>query len=70
MTPYQPEQVEPELLGVNEVALYLHLHPMTIYRLVRRQGGLPMAKIGGQWRIYKDSLEAWVRNQEVTKVQS
>lgn len=39
-----------------QVAEYLQLHPMTIYRYIN-QGKLPAAKIGGRYRIKRESVE-------------
>jgi len=48
-----------EILTVEQVAALLHLHPMTVYRLVQR-GKLPGFKVGGRWRFDKQVLENWV----------
>ena len=45
-----------------EVAKYLGLHVMTVYKLTR-QGNLPSAKIGGQWRFKRDVLDEWLDAQ-------
>lgn len=45
-----------ELLGVDEVARYLDVHPLTVYRWCR-EGRLPAAKIGKGWRIRRAALE-------------
>ena len=37
----------------------LHVHPTTIYRLVKR-GVLPGFKIGANWRINRASLDVWL----------
>ena len=47
------------LLTVPQVALYLSLHPQTVYALLR-QRRLPARKVGGQWRIVKARLDAWL----------
>jgi len=49
-------------LTVEEVAVYLKLSPMTVYReLVKRH--LPGFKVGNQWRIRKDILDEWIEEK-------
>ena len=52
-----------EILTVNEVADYLRMNPMTIYRLAQ-QGRLPASKILGCWRFKRQEIEAWLKSQE------
>jgi excisionase family DNA binding protein len=47
------------VLTIGEVAEMLRVHPTTIYRLVKR-GELPGFKVGGNWRINSDALDAWL----------
>jgi excisionase family DNA binding protein len=49
-----------ELLGVDAVAAYLDIHPMTVYRWCR-DGRLPALKVGKSWRVARPALEAFVR---------
>jgi excisionase family DNA binding protein len=49
-----------ELLGVDAVAAYLAVHPMTVYRWCR-DGRLPALKVGKSWRVARPALEAFVR---------
>lgn len=48
-----------KIMTVKEVAKYLDVHPMTLYRLAR-EGRIPAFKIGGQWRFQKKALDRWV----------
>ncbi len=50
-------------MTVNEVAEYLRMNPMTIYRLAQ-QGKIPASKILGCWRFKRQEIEAWVKSQE------
>jgi excisionase family DNA binding protein len=52
-----------EILTVNEVAEYLRMNPMTIYRLAQ-QGKIPASKILGNWRFQRQEIEAWIKAQE------
>ena len=50
------------MMTLREVAHYLSLHVMTVYKLTR-EGRVPAAKIGGQWRFKRDVLDAWLETQ-------
>ncbi|MFN4179367.1 MAG: response regulator [Armatimonadota bacterium] len=49
------------LMDVEEVAEYLNLHLMTVYRMLQ-SGVLPARKVGGRWRINKQELDAWLES--------
>lgn len=53
----------PDILNVDQVAEILHLHSMTVYRLVK-EGKLPGFKVGGRWRFDRHALEDWVVDRE------
>ena len=48
--------------GVKELAQYMGISVVTIYRLVER-GGIPARKVGGQWRFLKDEIDRWLRER-------
>ena len=50
------------IMTLREVAQYLGLHVMTVYKLTR-EGRVPAAKIGGQWRFKRDVLDEWLETQ-------
>ena len=50
------------IMTLREVAQYLGLHVMTVYKLTR-EGRVPAAKIGGQWRFKRDVLDDWLEAQ-------
>lgn len=52
-----------DLLGVEEVASFLDVGPVTIYRRCR-EGRLPCLKIGRSWRIRREALEEFLRQSE------
>ena len=51
-----------QVMTLQEVARYLNLHVMTMYKLTR-EGRVPAAKIGGQWRFKRDVLDEWLEAQ-------
>ncbi|MBU1854033.1 MAG: helix-turn-helix domain-containing protein [Candidatus Omnitrophica bacterium] len=48
-----------QIMTLQELAKYLGVHPITIYRLLK-ESNIPAVKIGGQWRFKKDVLDAWL----------
>lgn len=54
------------ILDVPQVAEYLNLHENTVYKLLQ-EGKLPGRKVGDQWRVSQEQLEAWIECQKVTR---
>jgi excisionase family DNA binding protein len=52
-----------ELIGTEEVAEYLGVGQVTVYRWCR-EGSLPCIKIGRSWRVRRQALEEFVRKSE------
>lgn len=50
-----------QIMTLREVAEYLGLHYLTIYRLIR-EGKIPAARLGGRWRFKRDVLDRWIEN--------
>ncbi|MBU1912348.1 MAG: helix-turn-helix domain-containing protein [Candidatus Omnitrophica bacterium] len=50
-------------MTVKEIAEYLSVHPMTIYKYVQ-DGKIPAFKIGASWRIRRDSIKKWMDENE------
>lgn len=48
-----------QIMTLNEVAKYLGVHPITIYRIIK-ETDIPTFKLGGQWRFKKDVLDSWL----------
>jgi len=48
-----------EILTVEEIAKYLKVKPVTIYKLCK-EGKIPASKIGIFWRIKKDLFIKWM----------
>jgi len=52
-----------QIMTVREIAEYLGVHPMTIYKYVQ-DGKIPAFKIGASWRIRRDSIKKWMDENE------
>jgi excisionase family DNA binding protein len=48
-----------QIMTLQEVAAYLGLHHLTIYKLVQAKK-IPAAKVGGSWRFRRDVLDQWI----------
>jgi len=51
-----------ELLTAKELAEYLKLTEITIYKYVN-EGKIPGFKIGSRWRFDKDQIDEWLRRE-------
>ena len=51
-----------EVATVEEVANYLHCHPSTIRRLLKRHE-IPGFRVGKRWRFKIDEIDAWCRRR-------
>lgn len=45
-------------MTIKEVAEYLRVHPMTVYRWIQKKK-VPAARIGWMWRFRKDVIDRW-----------
>jgi excisionase family DNA binding protein len=53
----------PKVMTVEEVSQYLHIHPSTLYRLLKR-GEIPAFRIGSDWRFNIEAIDVWRSNLE------
>ena len=51
-------QPEAKVITVSELAVYLHVHRSTLYRLLKK-GQLPGFKIGSDWRFNVEAIDQW-----------
>src|SRR5438128_405354 len=51
------------LLTLENVAEYLHLHPSTIYRMLKKNQ-LAAFKFGREWRFNRESIDGWRADAE------
>ncbi|MEW6102688.1 MAG: helix-turn-helix domain-containing protein [bacterium] len=49
-----------ELLTTDELASYLKVHEMTLYKLLQA-GEIPAVKIGRTWRFEKRAINEWLK---------
>ena len=56
-----------EILTTKQLAEYLQMDEVTIYRLARK-GQIPSVKIAGQWRFKKDVIDNWIKEQSLERV--
>lgn len=52
-----------KVMTVKEVSDYLHVHPSTIYRLIKR-GQIPAFRIGSDWRFNVETIDRWRAQKE------
>jgi excisionase family DNA binding protein len=58
---------EDRVFTVNELAKYLRMRPITIYKHVAG-GKLPGFKVGSHWRFKKRTIDLWIERQENTNL--
>ena len=52
-----------KVMTVEEVSEYLHVHPSTIYRLIKRRK-IPAFRIGSDWRFNVETIDKWRSEME------
>ena len=52
-----------QVMKLKEVAEYLRMSPMTIYRMAKR-GDIPCFKVGDEWRFRLEAIEQWILERE------
>ena len=50
-------------MTVEEVSEYLHVHPSTIYRLIKRRK-IPAFRVGSDWRFNIETIDKWRSEME------
>jgi excisionase family DNA binding protein len=54
------------VLTLEDVAQFLHVHPSTVYRLLKNRS-IPVFKVGSDWRFNQDSIERWIKEREAAQ---
>jgi len=52
-----------KVMTLEEVAQFLHVHPSTVYRLLRTHK-IPAFKMGSDWRFNQESIDRWIKERE------
>ena len=58
-----PLKTAKDLLTVKEVAEFLRINPITVYRMAKNNT-IPALKINSSWRFRLDSIEKWLEDKE------
>ena len=61
-----PKKSRTQIMTTKEVARYLGVHEMTVYRWLKK-GLIPGFKIGGRWRSKKDLLDQYLASHMAEK---
>lgn len=56
-------------MTVNELATYLKLDRMTIYKMLREKS-IPGIRLGHQWRFYESDIIDWLRSKSIEPVET
>ena len=55
----RPQYPGPQkVMTVRELSAYLHVHPSTIYRLLKRHE-IPAFHVGSDWRFNIEEIDRW-----------
>ena len=58
-------QTKPSLMTIDELAKYLRMKKVTIYKHAQ-EGKIPGFKVGSKWRFKKATIEKWIEDKENT----
>ena len=50
------------VMTTRELADYLHVHPSTLYKLLRRRQ-VPAFRVGSDWRFNKSQIDQWMADR-------
>ena len=56
--------VNNDLMTTKELAEYLQLDRMTIYKLLK-SGDIPANRVGHQLRFFRSDIDEWIRSKKV-----
>jgi excisionase family DNA binding protein len=52
------------VMTLREVSAYLHVHPSTVYRLLKHNQ-IPAFHMGSDWRFNIESIDRWMISQQL-----
>jgi excisionase family DNA binding protein len=55
-----------KVMTLEEVSRYLHVHPSTVYRLLKRRE-IPAFRIGSDWRFNIETIDTWRSKLETSR---
>jgi excisionase family DNA binding protein len=55
-----------KVMTLEEASHYLHVHPSTLYRLLKR-GEIPAFRIGSDWRFNIEAIDLWRSKLEMKR---
>ena len=55
-----------KVMTLEEVSRYLHVHPSTVNRLLKRQE-IPAFRIGSDWRFNIETIDTWRSKLETSR---
>ena len=55
-----------DLMTTKELAEYLQLDRMTIYKLLK-SGDIPANRVGHQWRFVRSDIDSWSRSKQTSE---
>jgi excisionase family DNA binding protein len=56
-----------EIMTVGEVAAYLHVHPSTVYKMMKHKEQ-PGFRIGADWRFHRANILAWIKEKQAAVI--
>jgi excisionase family DNA binding protein len=60
------ERRNAKVMTLEEVSRYLHVHPSTVYRLLKRRE-IPAFRIGSDWRFNIEAIDTWRSKLETSR---
>ena len=51
--------METNILTAQELAAYLHVKPVTVYKMAK-QGRVPAFRVAKSWRFHKPTIDQWL----------
>ena len=58
------ETIPTKVMTVREVSAYLHVHPSTLYRLLKHHQ-VPAFRVGSDWRFSIEAIDRWRSQMEL-----
>ena len=58
------DNMNDQMMTVAELAEYLKMKTVTIYKHAQA-GSIPAFKVGSKWRFKKDTIDKWIKDQEI-----